>query len=61
MADHSKEIEHKDLLIKNGNGYIVFELGDIGVLSVEDSEGSLTIEVKQNDNRSVFKTEAQVE
>lgn len=61
MADHSKEIEHKALLIKDGNGDIVFELSEIGILSVENSEGSLTVEIELNDDlrygRSVFKTE----
>jgi len=76
MADHSEEVEHKDLVIirrttsedredevpkKGGNGEIVFELSDIGILSVENSEGSLTVEIELNDDlkygRSVFKTE----
>ena len=57
MADHSKEIEYEDLIITDGNGEKIFELRDVGVLSVEGSDGSLTIEVEQNDGRSVFKTE----
>jgi len=57
MADHSKEIEYKDLIITDGNGEKLFELRDVGILSVEGSDGSLTIEVEQNDDRSVFKTE----
>jgi len=61
MPDNSEELEHEDLLIKDGNGDIVFELSDIGILSVEDSEGSLTVEVELDDDlrygRSVFKTE----
>jgi len=57
MADHSEEIEYKDLIITDGNGKKIFEFRDVGVLSVEGSDGSLTIEVEQNDNRSVFKTE----
>jgi len=57
MADHSEEIEHKDLIITDGNGKKIFELRDVGVLSVEGSDGSLTIEVEQNNGRSVFETE----
>jgi len=57
MADHSEEIEHEDLIITDGNGKKIFELSDVGVLSVEGSDGLLTIEVEQNDGRSVFKTE----
>jgi len=57
MADHSEEVEHKDLIITDANGKKIFELSDVGILSVEGSEGSLTIEVEQNDGRSVFKTE----
>ncbi len=62
MPDNGEEkIEgKKDLTVKNGNGEIVFELKDVGILSVEGSEGSLTIEVELNDYsenaRSVFKT-----
>ena len=57
MADRSEEIEHEDLIIMDGNGEKLFELRDVGVLSVEGSNGSLTIEIEQNDGRSVFKTE----
>jgi len=57
MADHSEEIEYEDLIITDGNGEKLFELRDVGILSVEDSDGLLTVEVEQNDNRSVFKTE----
>jgi len=57
MIDRSEEIEDKDLIITDGNGKKIFELSDVGILSVEGSEGSLTIEVEQNDGRSVFKTE----
>jgi len=61
MPDNSEEVEHKDLLIKDGNGDIVFELSDIGILSVDGSKGSLPVEVELNDDlrygRSVFKTE----
>jgi len=61
MADHSEEVEHKNLVIREGNGDIVFELSDTGILSVEDSEASLIVEVELNDDlrygQSVFKTE----
>jgi len=54
--DREDEVPKKD-----GNGDIVFELSDIGILSVENSEGSLTVEIELNDDlsygRSVFKTE----
>jgi len=61
MADYSEEVEQKNLLIKGGNGDIVFELSDVGILSVEGSNGSLTVEIELDNNlrygRSVFKTE----
>jgi len=57
MVDRREDVEHKDLIITDGNGEKIFELRDVGVLSVEGSDGSLTIEVEQNDGRSVFKTE----
>jgi len=57
MDDHSKEIEYEDLIITDANGEKIFELRDVGVLSIEGSYGSLTVELEQNDNRSVFKTE----
>jgi len=61
MADHSKEIEYEDLIITDGNGEKLFELRDVGVLSVEGSKGLLTVELEMDedpkDGRSVFKTE----
>jgi len=57
MPDHSKETEYEDLVITDGNGEKIFELKDVGILSVEGSDGSLTIEVEQRKDRSVFKTE----
>jgi len=65
MPDNSEKIEYEGLIITDGNGEKIFELRDVGVLSVEGSEGSLTVEVDVDehpkDGRSVFKTEAQVE
>jgi len=65
MPDDSEEIEYEDLIITDGNGEKIFELRDVRVLSVEGSEGSLTVEVDIDEHskggRSVFKTEVQVE
>jgi len=57
MADHSKETEYEDLVVTDGDGEKLFELKDVGILSVEGSDGSLTVEVEQRKDRSVFKTE----
>jgi len=57
MPDHSKETEYEDLVVTDGNGEKIFELKDVGILSVEGSDGSLTVEVEQRKDRSVFKTE----
>jgi len=57
MVDRREDIEYEDLIITDGDGKKIFELRDVGVLSIEGSDGSLTIEVEQNDGRSVFKTE----
>ncbi len=57
MPDHSKETEYEGLIIKDGNGEKIFELRESGVFSVEGSEESLTVEVEQRKDRSVFKTE----
>jgi len=61
MPDDSEEIEYKDLVIREENGDVVLELSNVGVLSVDGSEGSLTVEIELNDDlsygRSVFKTE----
>jgi len=61
MVDRREDIEYKDLVITDAEGEKIFELNDIGILSVEDSEGSLKVEIELNNDlrygRSVFKTE----
>ncbi|MFP4001228.1 MAG: hypothetical protein ACLFU5_04940 [Thermoplasmata archaeon] len=39
------EGERKLLRVKDGNGRTLFELDDVEVFSVDDSEASLTVEV----------------
>jgi|GEM_PF-4867561 len=55
--DHEDGERERDLVVKDGNGEILFELKDVGILSVDGSEGSLTVHVGSDEGqRSVFKT-----